>query len=115
MKSPVTRSDQAIRAALDQHWVPRIIGNSDLWITEYILTYDGKPSWTVSIMEFSGETVVRETQYSATPFEASAWRAQLSRTGTGRWLERTIRGAPRVERIGYRLSSTASKREAGDH
>jgi len=33
--------------------VRRIIGSGNLWVTEYILTYDGKPSYTVSIMEFS--------------------------------------------------------------
>jgi len=60
--------------------VRRIIGSGDLWVTEYILTYDGKPSYTVSIMEFSGGKVARETQYFADPFEASAWRAQ--------WVER---------------------------
>jgi ketosteroid isomerase-like protein len=42
--------------------VRRIIGGGDLWITEYILTYDGKPSYTVSIMEFAGDKVARETQ-----------------------------------------------------
>ena len=56
--------------------VRRIIGRGDLWVTEYILTYDGKPSYTVSIMEFRGEKVARETQYFADPFEAAAWRAQ---------------------------------------
>ena len=56
--------------------VQRIIGGGDLWITEYILSYDGKPSYTVSIMEFSGDKVTRETQYFADPFEADAWRAQ---------------------------------------
>jgi len=61
--------------------VQRIIGSGDLWVTEYILTYDGKPSYTVSIMEFSGEKVARETQYFADPFVAPAWRAQ--------WVERT--------------------------
>jgi ketosteroid isomerase-like protein len=61
----------------EKHFVVRrIIGGCDLWITEYILTYDGKPSFTVSIMEFSGDKVARETQYFADPFEASAWRAQ---------------------------------------
>jgi hypothetical protein len=63
--------------------VQRIIGSGDLWITEYILTYDGKPSYTVSIMEFSGDKVARETQYFAGPFEASTWRAQwVERMGT---------------------------------
>ncbi|MGA2707908.1 MAG: nuclear transport factor 2 family protein [Steroidobacteraceae bacterium] len=60
--------------------VRRIIGRSDFWVTEYVLTYDGKPSYTVSIMEFRGEKVARETQYFADQFEAAAWRAQ--------WVER---------------------------
>jgi len=122
--------DQAIRAALDQHWgasdandfqtehliyhedavleypqsgertrgrsniqnqrasqpnkkrfsIRRIIGGGDLWVTEYILTYDGKPSYTVSIMEFRGDKITRETQYFADPFVAPASRAQ--------WVER---------------------------
>lgn len=56
--------------------IQRIIGSGDLWITEYILTYDGKPSYTVSIMEFQGDKVARETQYFADPFEAPPSRAQ---------------------------------------
>jgi ketosteroid isomerase-like protein len=65
--------------------VRRIIGSGDLWITEYTLTYDGKPSHTVSIMEFSGDRVARETQYFADPFDASALRAQwVERMGDGK-------------------------------
>ena len=60
--------------------VRRIIGSGDLWVTEFVLTYDGKPSYTVSVMEFEGEKVVRETQYFADPFAAPASRAQ--------WVER---------------------------
>lgn len=60
--------------------VRRIIGSGSLWITEYILTYDGEPSYTVSIMEFRGNKVARETQYFADPFAAGASRAQ--------WVER---------------------------
>jgi len=56
--------------------VRRIIGSGDLWITEFTLTYDGKPSYTVSIMEFEGGKVMRETQYFADPFVAPAWRSQ---------------------------------------
>src|ERR1700689_2987361 len=128
-QSPVAR-EQAIRAALDQHWaasdandfvtehliyhedamldypqsgertrgrsniqnqrasqpsnkpfsVRRIIGGGDLWVTELILTYDGKPSYTVSIMEFRGDKVARETQYFSDPFAAPTGRAQ--------WVER---------------------------
>jgi hypothetical protein len=36
-------------------------------LTEF---YDGKPSYTVSIMEFTGVKVARETQYFADPFPA---------------------------------------------
>jgi ketosteroid isomerase-like protein len=60
--------------------VRRIIGSGELWVTEFILTYDGKPSYTVSIMEFKGDKVARETQYFADPFVAPAFRAQ--------WVER---------------------------
>ena len=56
--------------------IRRIIGSGNLWITEFILTYDGKPSYTVSIMEFRDGKVARETQYFADPFAAPAWRAQ---------------------------------------
>ena len=60
--------------------IRRIIGSGDLWVTEFILTYDAKPSYTVSIMEFRGDKVARETQYFADPFAAPAFRAQ--------WVER---------------------------
>src|SRR5579863_7951686 len=60
--------------------VQRILGSGDLWVTELVLTYDGKPSHTVSIMEFRGDKVARETQDFADPFPAPAWRAQ--------WVER---------------------------
>jgi len=60
--------------------VQRIIGSGDLWVTEFVLTYDGKPSYTVSIMEFKDGKVARETQYFADPFEPGPSRAQ--------WVER---------------------------
>jgi ketosteroid isomerase-like protein len=72
-----TRTQQPSKKRFE---VQRIIGRDDLWVTEYILTYDGKPSFTVSIMEFKGEKVARETQYFADGFEAPAGRAQ--------WVER---------------------------
>ena len=57
--------------------VRRIVGKGDLWVTEYIITYQGKPAFTVSIMEFNNNgKVVHETQYFADPFEAPAWRKQ---------------------------------------
>ena len=56
--------------------VRRIVGSGRLWVTEFVLTYDAQPSYTVSIMEFLGGKVVRETQYFADPFEPGPSRAQ---------------------------------------
>ena len=56
--------------------VRRILGSGDLWITEYTITYQGRPAHTVSIMTFRDGKVVHETQYFADPFEAPSWRAQ---------------------------------------
>ena len=56
--------------------VKRILGKDDLWVTEYTITYQGQPAFTVSIMEFRNGKVVHETQYFADPFEAPAWRSQ---------------------------------------
>ena len=56
--------------------VHRIMGGGDVWITELLLTYDAKPFYTVSIMEFRGMKVAHETQYFADPFEAAQWRKQ---------------------------------------
>jgi hypothetical protein len=60
--------------------VRRIIGAANLWVSEFVLTYDGKPSYTVSIMEFENERVVRETQYFGDPFPPGPSRSQ--------WVER---------------------------
>jgi SnoaL-like domain len=56
--------------------VRRIVGEGELWVTEYVITYDGRRGNTVSIMEFQAGKVKRETQYFAEPFEPPAWRAQ---------------------------------------
>src|SRR5215469_261473 len=36
--------------------VKRILGNGDLWITEYTITYQGRLAYTVSIMELRSST-----------------------------------------------------------
>ncbi|MDR6293191.1 MULTISPECIES: nuclear transport factor 2 family protein [Inquilinus] len=77
------RNIQASRAAQPnskRFTVRRITGAGDLWVTEFILSYDGRPSFTVSIMEFLDGNVTRETQYFADPFEPGPSRAQ--------WVER---------------------------
>jgi hypothetical protein len=47
-----------------------------LWVTEYIISYDGKPVNTVSIMVFDGDKVARESLYFADPFDPPEWRSQ---------------------------------------
>jgi hypothetical protein len=60
--------------------VRRVLGAADLWVTELVLTYDGLPSYTVSILEFRDRKVAREIQYFGDPLEPGASRAQ--------WVER---------------------------
>jgi hypothetical protein len=56
----------------------RIVGSGELWVSECVITYDGVPTHSVSIMEFAGDLVTHETQYFADPFEASPARAALA-------------------------------------
>jgi hypothetical protein len=61
--------------------IRRIRGAGHFWVTEYVIGYDGKPVHVVSIMEFHGEKVGRETLFFADPFEAPSWRAQWVELG----------------------------------
>lgn len=74
------QSSRAAQPNQKRFAVRRIIGAGDLWITEYVLTYDGVPSYTVSIMEFVDGKVARETQYFGDPSQPGPSRAQ--------WVER---------------------------
>jgi hypothetical protein len=58
--------------------VLRIRGVGDLWVSECVISYDGAPTYSVSVMEFAGDLVTREIQYFADPFTAPAWRAALA-------------------------------------
>jgi ketosteroid isomerase-like protein len=79
------RGRESIKALRESHpsrlgfETRRILGGGELWITEYVITYDGEPVHTVSIMEFRDGKVARETHYFADPFEPPEWRA--------RWVE----------------------------
>jgi hypothetical protein len=80
------RSRQSIRASREaqpnkkRFTVCRILGHGDIWVSEFVLSYDGQPSYTVSIMEFRNGKVAKETQYFAGPFEPGPSRVQ--------WVER---------------------------
>ena len=60
--------------------VRRVLGSGSLWVSEIVMGYDEQPVYAVSIMEFEGEKVARETQYFGSPFEPGPSRAQ--------WVER---------------------------
>ena len=56
--------------------VRRITGEGNLWVSEYVINYGGKRTFTVSVMVFRDGKVSHETQYFAEPFEAPNWRAE---------------------------------------
>ena len=69
-----------IRVALDQHWAE---SDANDFETGHLIYHEGTVlefPHTVSIMEFRGDKVWRETQCFADPFVAPASRAQ--------WIER---------------------------
>jgi SnoaL-like protein len=69
----------------DRHFtVLRIQGGGDLWVSECVITYDGAPTYSVSVMEFTDDQVAHETQYFADPFPAPASRAALAEPIPGR-------------------------------
>jgi hypothetical protein len=64
--------------------VKRISGAGSSWVSECVISYDGAPSHSVSIMDFGPDGLVtHETQYFADPFTAPAWRAALSEPMNG--------------------------------
>ncbi len=69
--------------------VRRIAGGGNLWVSECVITYDGVPTHSVSIMEFAQHHVAHETQYFADPFAAPASRAALAEPMPGRRPERS--------------------------
>ena len=65
----------------ERHFTIRwILGAGDLWVSECVITYDGVPTYSVSLMEFAGDLVTHEIQYFADPFPAPASRAGLAET-----------------------------------
>ena len=73
----------------DRHFaVRRIVGGGDLWVSECVITYDGVPTYSVSVMEFAHEQMVHESQYFADTFGAPEWRMALAEPMPGRTITR---------------------------
>jgi len=58
--------------------IRRILGSGELWVSECVITYDGVPTYSVSVMEITDGLVTHETQYFADPFPAAPGRAALA-------------------------------------
>jgi hypothetical protein len=78
------QQSRAVQPNKKRFAVRRMLGSGDLWVTEFVLNYDGIPSYVVSIMEFSDGLVVHETQYFADRFEPAPSRAHLVERGGDR-------------------------------
>jgi hypothetical protein len=74
------KASRAAHPARRRFEVHRISGTGNLWVTEYVLVYDDRPYYTISIMELGDGKVAHEVQYFADPFPAAAWRS--------RWVEK---------------------------
>jgi hypothetical protein len=71
------QESRAVQPNQKRFAVRRMIGSGDLWVTEFVLSYDGRPSYVVSIMEFREGQVAHETQYFSDAFEPGPSRAHL--------------------------------------
>ncbi|MBS2551134.1 nuclear transport factor 2 family protein [Catenulispora sp. NL8] len=73
----------------DRHFaVLRISGRAELWVSECVISYDGVPSYSVSIMEFADGQVAHETQYFGEGFGAPQRRLALAEPMPGREITR---------------------------
>lgn len=71
------RQSRFVQPNAKRFTVRRISGGGEVWVTEFVLSYDDVPSYAVSIREFRDGLVAHETQYFAQPFEPAPSRAHL--------------------------------------
>ena len=63
----------------ERHFIiRRILGGGGVWVSECVITYDGTPTYSVSVMEITDGLVTHETQYFADPFPPAPGRAALA-------------------------------------
>jgi len=71
------RESRTVQPNKKRFTVRRIVGGGDLWVSEFVLSYDDIPSYVVSIMEFRNGRVAHETQYFGDRFDPGPSRAHL--------------------------------------
>ena len=64
--------------------------SGNLWVAENVITYDGKPTHTVNILETRDGKVTHETIYFGDPWRPPAWRAH--------WVELYEPASARIQR-----------------
>ena len=68
------RSEYPVPTAPEIH---EVRGGGDIWVSQLTISYGGAPvQYGVSIWEFRGEKIARETIYVSEGWEAPEWRAQ---------------------------------------
>jgi hypothetical protein len=80
-----------------EYRVRRISGHAELWVIELLVSYNGgPPMFGVSVVQFRGDQIARETIYAMEGFEAAAWRSEwatrfdpLASLSPSEWDERT--------------------------
>jgi hypothetical protein len=71
----------------ERHFTVLRIRAANLWVSECIISYDGVPTYSVSVMEFADDKVAHETQYFADPFGAPASRIAIAEPMPGRQIQ----------------------------
>ena len=95
---PNIQASRTLQPSKKRFEVRRILGSGGLWVSEYIIYYDEKPFYTVSIMEFRDGKVAHETQYFSEPFAPSASRSPfVERIGSPSTPTEEISGAAITE------------------
>ncbi len=55
----------------------RISGHGDLWVLELLVSYNGSPPmFGLSVVQFRGDRIARESIYAMEGFDAALWRGE---------------------------------------
>jgi hypothetical protein len=94
---PTIAEQRSGHPALCHFRLRRVLGTGSVWVSECVITYDGAPSISVSIMEVGDGLVAHETQYFADPASTEIRISALTRrTSCGPRVSKRINTVPRV-------------------
>jgi SnoaL-like domain len=59
-----------------EYRIRRISGGGELWVIELLVSYNGgPPMFGVSVVQFRGDKIAKESIYATEGFEAATWRS----------------------------------------